>query len=485
LPGLILGMREPASGAALARVIGGGRVAGLLWFRSALGETAVEASARIAHARSLWPSGSHPLFVIDEEGGLIQQLSGLRDGSAGPWPRLPSARALGRNVDLAVAYSHGREVGRRMRRIGLDLTFAPVLDLDPGPVSPVLGTRCFAADPARVTETALSWLRGLSSAGIRGCVKHYPGHGATDVDSHHDLPRIPPGTDFGPHVEPYREIAARWSESDGPAPACLTAHILRAGCPLPASLDPGVIRAIPHPLRPVFTDSLDMEALAPFGDLKARGRLAARAGADYLVVGVDEDGGLAIARDLDGRSALRGHVDPSVPLVPAGSHPAGRVLGLPDPWPLSAIVEAAAAGLRLIEGGAIPGGMWDWILPERFRAYGSVAEPPRETGGARSIARVLRYDADSAESLAEVLAASSERPALFGWIHRGLPDGGGRSPGPAIEPLLKGSDRVVAVAHLLDGPAGAGPAGRWTVETCGFGEGEIVALERLWRSEAS
>ena len=468
---MILGFREEAPDPDLIDAIGREEVAGLLWFRSALGETVAEAKARMARVRALWRKGS-ALFICDEEGGLIQQLSGLIDEEGRPWPRLPSPRALGLAADSRIAFAHGREIGRRMRILGLDATLAPTVDLDPGLESPVLGTRCFGDDPIPVTEMALAWLRGLASAGVRGCVKHYPGHGATRVDSHHTLPRIPASTDFRMHLAPYERIGRLWNDAEGAPPAVLTAHIMADGwgSALPASLDPERIAGIPSGLGPVFTDSLDMGALRPFGDLLARGDLAVRAGSDWIVVGIDRVGGLALARAL------------SPELRRATSHRAAAWLRprplppIPEPWSTEDLLIAAGRGLRLLVDRPIPLGEWDWVLPSGFGAYGVVAAPPCEGDGLRHIARVIRYDGGDPSSLAAALIGRG-RPVLVGWAHRGPPD-------RATLEVLRGNPPA-AIAHLLDEPGDRAPIESWTILTCGFGEGEIVALERFWKAHSA
>ena len=295
---VVLGARDETPSADLLMAIERGQLAGLLWFRTALGTTVEASAARIARLRALWPTGVACLFAADEEGGMIQQLPGLEDASGQRWPRLPSARALGRGGDLTAAYAHGREIGRRMRIVGLDVALAPVVDLDPGPESPVLGTRCFGEDPQLVADLALSWLRGLSSAGVRGCLKHYPGHGATSLDSHRDLPRIEADQDVGRHRAPFATIADRWRATDGPPPAVLTAHIVREPSTRPVTLDHSALGKIPPGLGPIWTDSLDMDALDSIGGIRERGEAAAAAGADLLVVGVEMSGGLELAREL-------------------------------------------------------------------------------------------------------------------------------------------------------------------------------------------
>ncbi len=463
---LILGYRDAEPSAALRKAIEEGRLGGLLWFRDALAGSVREAAASVDRLRALWPVGSRPIFAVDEEGGLIQQLGGLRDGTGEAWPRLPSPRAIGRSGDSDLAFAHGRETGRRMRAVGLDVALAPVVDLDPGPESAVLGTRCFSDDPVEVTRLALAWLRGLASAGIRGCIKHYPGHGSTRIDSHRALPRIGRNEDRARHIMPFLEIARSWRAEDGAPPALLTAHVVIGDARLPVTLDRSLLAAAPDAIGPIWTDSLDMGALAPFGDLEARARAAVDAGSDLLVIGADTEGGLAAAQRF-------------APPVSAkvAQWMADRGVGpLPPPWSFDEIVKTARAGFRILFDADLPAGEWDWILPRRFGPYGTVPEP--QTGfappAARRVGRVLRYDAEEPGSLDRVLSADRRLPALVGWVHRGGIDEATQ------ESMRRAGTRVRAIAHLLDAPRAPVIAGIWTCETCGFGEGEMAALHRLW-----
>jgi beta-glucosidase-like glycosyl hydrolase len=461
---LILGFRDAEPSAALRAAIGRGEIAGLLWFREALGASVREARSRVERMRRLWPPGEPCLFAIDEEGGLIQQLDGLTDASGVAWPRLPAPRALGRARDGAAAFAHGREIGRRLRETGIDVALAPLVDLDPGPQGPVLGTRCFGGDPIQVSALAMGWLRGLASAGVRGCVKHFPGHGATSLDSHRSLPRIDPTVDAAPHRLPFERIARDWrAAAAGPPPALLTAHIVPAGSSVPVTLDRAALRSIPEGFGPVWTDSLDMDALRPHGDLAQRGRSALEAGCDLLVVGADTEGGLAAAPTLRA---------PASSGVIAWMRQAFPPQETPEPWSLDAITALAAEGLRVLQEGTLPVGDWEWILPEDAGAYGAVREPAQDRSGVRRIARVIRVPRDP-DRLAAALSGA-RAPALVGWIHRGAPD-------PATREVLeRHAAKIGALAHLLDAPAAACVPGVWTVETCGFGEGEIAALARVW-----
>ena len=83
-----------------------------------------------------------------------------------------------------------RELGRRLADCGINLNWAPSADVNSNPANPVIGVRSFGADPQLVARHTAAYVDGLQSAGVAACTKHFPGHGDTAVDSHHDLPRI-------------------------------------------------------------------------------------------------------------------------------------------------------------------------------------------------------------------------------------------------------------------------------------------------------
>ena len=460
---LIVGLRDRNPGGTLIDSIRAGRVGGLLVFRSALPSTVEAAAEMIARLRNLWPAGASPLMTMDEEGGLIQQTAGLLErGEA--WWRLPSPRSLGFAQDPEIAFTHGRETGRRLRRLGIDMTFAPVVDLDPGRGSRVLGTRCFGADPETVAGLALAWLRGLAAAGVRGCLKHYPGHGATTIDSHEDLPRIPASVDLSAHRSAFDRIARGWRDEYGPPPCVMMAHLLLPERALPASMDREVYGAIPPGLGLRVCDSLEMGALRRFGSIGERMAASASAGAEILIVGVEVESALAAAQEIDWDRC---------PVVEMPALPGDA----PIAWSPIGVERAAAPGVRVTHAGPIPAGAWDWLLPARVGPYGPTADPPSSPDLPRRIARVIRYRHGDPTDLGRCLS-SVTRPALVGWAHRGSPDSG-------TAEVLKGNEtRVQAVAHLLDGADGPIQPTVWTAETCGFGEAELAVLQEVWRAAA-
>jgi len=121
------------------------------------------------------------ILAVDQEGGRVQR---LRQG----FVRLPAMRDLARHADaMALAEQCGWLMATEVLAVGLDLSFAPVLDLDHGH-SAVVGTRAFEGDPQRATALAGAFIRGMNAAGMAACGKHFPGHGWAEADSHVAIP---------------------------------------------------------------------------------------------------------------------------------------------------------------------------------------------------------------------------------------------------------------------------------------------------------
>jgi beta-N-acetylhexosaminidase len=227
---------------------------------------------------------SPPLIVaVDQEGGRVQR---FRPG----FSLLPPARRIGHEFDLdarmgvALARSIGWLMAAELRAHGVDISFAPCVDLDLG-VSEVIGERAFHALPTAVGQLALAWTQGMREAGMAATAKHFPGHGAVVADSHLTLPvDRRPLADLGPDLAPYRRLIANG------LPAVMVAHVLfPAVDPAPASLS---VRWIRDVLRGelmfqgvVFADDLSMGgAAAAYGDIVTRARQALSAGCDMLPV---------------------------------------------------------------------------------------------------------------------------------------------------------------------------------------------------------
>jgi beta-N-acetylhexosaminidase len=122
------------------------------------------------------------LFGCDAERGLGQILSGAT--------LFPFTMALGAIGDNDLVYRQARFIADEMKAQGLNIIFAPVLDVNSNPDNPIIGIRSYGDDPHKVSRLGSSFIRGCQDNGIMACAKHFPGHGSSDIDSHIDLPTL-------------------------------------------------------------------------------------------------------------------------------------------------------------------------------------------------------------------------------------------------------------------------------------------------------
>lgn len=220
-------------------------------FRKNLG-TEAEIQRLTADLRAVMGEGA--LIAMDQEGGSVVRALSL--------PQAPGAMALGAVDDDALAEATGAAVARGLRHLGINWNFAPVVDVNNNPANPVIAERSFSADPQAVARLAGAWLRGAASQGVACCIKHFPGHGDTHTDSHHDLPVVDKSIAELEALEllPFRML----SEA---APALMTAHIVypQIDPERPATLSRAVLTGL---LRErigyrgvVITDALMMKAV--------------------------------------------------------------------------------------------------------------------------------------------------------------------------------------------------------------------------------
>jgi beta-N-acetylhexosaminidase len=314
------------------------------------------------------------LVAIDEEGGDVTRLE-VRTGSS-----FPGNYALGMvdDVDLTRAVAH--ELGRRLAECGVDLNWAPSADVNSNPDNPVIGVRSFGADTALAARHTVAYVEGLQAAGVAACTKHFPGHGDTNVDSHHAAPRIDVDLDtlHARELVPFRAAIAAGSK------AVMSAHILLPALDpdRPATLSPQILTGL---LREelgyqglIVTDGMEMQAISSTYGIERGSVLAIAAGADAICVG----GGLA-----DEGTVLRLR-DALVDAVRNGDLPeerladaAARVRALAD-WTRRARGAAAEPGAASQEGTA-PGSDIGLVAARRAvrvtpggRPYEPVTEAP-------------------------------------------------------------------------------------------------------------
>ncbi|OEJ94464.1 glycoside hydrolase family 3 protein [Streptomyces thermolilacinus] len=225
------------------------------------------------------------LVAIDEEGGDVTRLE-VRTGSS-----FPGNLALGVVDDTELTRAVAHELGRRLADCGVDLNWAPSADVNSNPDNPVIGVRSFGADPGLAARHTVAYIEGMQSAGVAACVKHFPGHGDTSVDSHLATPRIDVDLDtlHARELAPFRAAIAAGSKS------VMSAHILLPALDpdRPATLSPRVLTGL---LRQelgfeglIVTDGMEMQAIASTYGIERGSVLAIAAGADAICVG----GGLA------------------------------------------------------------------------------------------------------------------------------------------------------------------------------------------------
>ncbi|MCE8021228.1 beta-N-acetylhexosaminidase [Halomonas sp. MCCC 1A11036] len=239
------------------------------------------------------------LLAIDQEGGRVQR---LREGVT----RLPAMGRIGRDyavapeVTLRLCLDAGWLLGMEMAACGLDLSFAPVLDVDVG-LSSVIGDRSFSSDPQAVAAMAGAFISGLHEAGMAAVGKHYPGHGGVAADSHLELP-----IDERPLEElrqrdlvPFAELASRL---DGVMPA----HVIYSAFDSrPAGFSAswlGLLRESLGFKGTIFSDDLGMAGAGFAGAPGERALAALNAGCDMVLVCNDRAAALEVLETCQGRS---------------------------------------------------------------------------------------------------------------------------------------------------------------------------------------
>jgi beta-N-acetylhexosaminidase len=220
--------------------------------------------------------GPEALIALDQEGGAVVRALWV--------PPPPSAMALGAADNPELAHAVGAAVARAVKAMGFNWNFAPVLDLNNNPLNPVIAERSFGADPARAGALAQAWMDGSLGEGVACCVKHFPGHGDTHVDSHRDLPTV-----AKPLAELERFEFAPFRAALPAAPAVMTAHIV-----YPA-LDPDYPATMSRPILHgllreawgydgvIITDGMDMHAIAHRYGVGEAAVNALLAGADMVM----------------------------------------------------------------------------------------------------------------------------------------------------------------------------------------------------------
>ena len=271
----IVGIPAPQLDSATERILERLGVGGVILFRRNV-ETPAQIAALTVAIHAL---PSHPLVAIDHEGGRVMRL-------AEPFTPFPPAAAVGRTGDPDLAFRVGYAMAEELASVGIDLNFAPVLDVHSNPANPIIGDRAFGSDPALVAELGVALMRGLLAGGVIPCGKHFPGHGDTETDSHLELPVVRRSRVQLDEIElePFRTAIT------ADIPMLMTAHVLYPGLDAihPATLSRAILTDL---LRTelrfdgvVVSDDLEMRAISDHSDIGAAAVATLQAGADALLV---------------------------------------------------------------------------------------------------------------------------------------------------------------------------------------------------------
>ncbi|MDL4818120.1 glycoside hydrolase family 3 protein [Actinomadura opuntiae] len=319
-----------------------------------------------------------PFVTIDEEGGDVTRLGGHATGS--PYP---GNAALGAVDDPELTRRIYRSLGAELAEVGVNLNFAPSVDVNTADDNPVIGTRSFGSDPELVARHAAAAVTGTQEAGVAACAKHFPGHGATVEDSHLGVPIVDADLALLDRRElvPFRAAIAAGTR------AVMTGHLnlpaITGG--VPATLSPAAITGL---LREhlgyegvIVTDALDMQGASGAIGIPEASVRALLAGADLLCLGPNEHA-----------ETLRATLDAIEEAVRAGRLPAARLFdaaertrrlrewlagGGPAAADRAAGLEAARRALRVT--GSLPGWHGTPLVVEA-EASGNIAVGPTPWG---------------------------------------------------------------------------------------------------------
>lgn len=263
-----------------AKILSDLQPSGIILFKHNIADTRnwqAELKSLIADARTAI-GRSKIIISIDHEGGKVHRLKS-------PTTHFPQARDYAKD-----ASNVGSQMALELSELGFNLNFAPVLDIHSEEENPIIGNRAFGISANEVISSSLAFANALEKNKVLSCGKHFPGHGATKTDSHHELPILDISRDelFKRELEPFKAYIKNGGQ------LIMTAHILfpEIDPDLPATLSKKVLEGI---LREelgfkgcVVTDDLEMKALSSY-PRKEIGKMALDAGADLLLVANSND----------------------------------------------------------------------------------------------------------------------------------------------------------------------------------------------------
>jgi len=222
---------------------------------------------------------STPVFIsIDHEGGKINRL-------VKPFTKFPGNDYLGELGSPKIGFEFGAVLGKELKAVGINVNYAPVVDVNTNKDNPIIKNRAFSDDPEVCGKLGSAVCRGIQKMGVVAVAKHFPGHGDTTEDSHHALPRVDKAVEDMETMEliPFRRVIR--SRVEG----IMTAHILNNSLDpqYPATLSErtidGLLRRELRFSKIIFSDDMEMKAITEHYGAEEAAVLAIKAGCDMLI----------------------------------------------------------------------------------------------------------------------------------------------------------------------------------------------------------
>lgn len=348
------------------------------------------------------------LIATDEEGGDVTRLEAATGSS------YPGNRALGHVDDTALTAQVAAAIGADLATTGVNLGLAPVADVQSDPRSPVIGVRSFGSEPALVARHTAAYVTGMQSTGVAACAKHLPGHGATELDSHRELPVVPADR----ALLDARDLPPFRAAIDAGVLTVMSAHVVYPELDdQPATLSYRILTDLVRRdlgfTGVVITDALGMAAISGTVGVEVGAVQALAAGADLLCLDLDAAGTLAV-RDAVLSAVHTGQLSADRVAEAAGRVRALQQLARPDPKalrdsqigllaarrallvdcpvPLPAAPHVIDAGGRPVTGIAgTSAGLLDILQARDPATTGSVVRPPADVSAllAEAVGRPL------------------------------------------------------------------------------------------------
>jgi len=226
-----------------------------------------------------------PVFVsVDQEGGRVSRLKS-------PFTAFPSQCCLGRARSEELARAFGKALGEEMAAVGVNVVYAPVLDVNSNPLNPIIGARAISEDPDWTARLGGAVIEGLRDAGVAPVGKHFPGHGDTSVDSHLDLPTVGRDADSLGRIElpPFQEGIRHGLEIIMPAHVNYPAWDSKFPATFSRPILQGILRERMGFNGIVISDDLEMKAIADHFPFDSVGPMGLAAGIDLFLICHDNE----------------------------------------------------------------------------------------------------------------------------------------------------------------------------------------------------